>query len=179
MRIALGITVSVLALALGAAAQPRGGGWRGLSGTGVGSLGRAGGRPGYGRNVWPWYGAGYADFSQPYYEEAPPPQVLPPIPEPALPPPTVQPKLIELPAVIQKAPAQPALPTVLVWRNGQQEEVKQYTISGPFLYDYTKPRAARRVALDDLDLDATERANQRRGVQFLMPSSPSEVTVQF
>ena len=177
MRVALGITVSALALTLGAAGQPRGGGWRGLTGPVARPVGRPGGRLGYGRNIWPWYGVGYADSSEPYYEEAPLPQVLPPIPEPVSPP--VQPKLIELPAVVQKTPAQPALPTVLVWRNGQQEEVRQYTISGPFLYDYTKPRAARRVALDDLDLDATERANQRRGVPFLLPSSPSEVTVQF
>ena len=47
------------------------------------------------------------------------------------------------------------LPTVLVWRSGRREEVKQYAISGSFLYDYTKPRASRRISLDELDLDAT------------------------
>lgn len=181
MRIALGITVSVLALSLGAAGQPRGGGWRGLPGTGIGLAGRPGGRLGYGRNIWPWYGVGYADLSEPYYEEAPqpPPVFVPPVDERVAPAAVMQPKLIELPAVVQKTPSQPSLPTVLLWRNGQRDEINQYTISGGFLYDYSKPRALRKIPLDDLDLDATERANQQRGVQFLIPASPSEVTVRF
>jgi len=91
----------------------------------------------------------------------------------------VEPKLIEVPAAVEKTPRQPSLPTVLVWRNGQREEVQEYAISGAFLYDYSKPRASRRISLDDLDLEATERANQQRGVQFLIPASPSEVTVRF
>ncbi|MFZ3210678.1 MAG: hypothetical protein WA188_04120 [Terriglobales bacterium] len=138
----------------------------------------------------PWYGVGYADFDEPYYdepnyEEAPQPELIvppgvPPVYERAsttAPVHGLPPKLIELPASSEKP--QPALPTVLVWRNGQREEIQQYTISGPFLYDYSKPRAARRISLDDLDLDATEHVNQQRGVQFLIPASPSEVTVRF
>ena len=126
---------------------------------------------------------GYADFGGPYLaEEGAQPQVIvvrevrdhapaPPAP--------MQPKLIEVPASGEKARPQPSLPSVLVWRNGQREEVKQYVISGPFLYDYTKPRGVRRISLDDLDLDASERANLERGVKFLIPASPSEVTVRF
>jgi len=176
----------VLALGLGAAGQPRGGGprGRGLPGMGVGPMGRgfvSGARLGYGQRSWPWYGMGYADFDERYFEEAPLPEVIAPaVDERAKTPAPVsmmQPKLIELPAAREKP--QPTLPTVLVWRNGQREEINQYTISGSFLYDYTKPRASRRISLDDLDLDATERANQQRGVQFLIPASPSEVTVRF
>jgi len=142
-------------------------------------VGGPGGRFGYGRNILPWYGLGYADLSEPYYEEAPPPMLVPPADERVAPPAVMQPKLIELPATIQKTPSQSSLPTVLVWRNGQREEIAQYTISGAFLYDYSKPRALRQIPLDDLDLNATERANQQRGVQFLIPASPSEVTVRF
>ena len=84
-----------------------------------------------------------------------------------------------MPAWVEKVWPQPTPPTVLVWRSGQHEEVREYAISGAFLYDYSKPRASRRISLDDLDLDATERANQQRGVPFLIPASPSEVTVRF
>jgi hypothetical protein len=104
---------------------------------------------------------------------------MPPVEERVAPPAVMQPKLVELPETVRKTPAQPSLPTVLVWRNGEREEIQQYTIAGAFLYDYSKPRASRKIPLDDLDLDATERANQQRGVQVLIPSSPSEVTVRF
>jgi len=180
VRITFGVAVSLLALVLGAAGQSRGGGLRG-GGFGVRAPGRgfsSAGRFDQRRGFWPWYGLGYADYSEPYYE-APPPQVFPPpFPELVAPVAVVQPKLIEVPGSVDKAP-QPTQPTVLVFRNGQREDVKEYAMSGPYLYDYTKPRAARRISVDDLDLEATERANQQRGVQFLIPTSPSEVTVRF
>ena len=186
MRRSLGLPVAVVALVVSALGQPGGGGPRGggLPGIGAGRMGRgflSGARFGHRRDYSPWYGSGYGDYSEPYYEEAPPPpMILPPIDEPnAAAPPLMQPKLIELSASVQKTPQQPSLPTTLVWRNGQREEIKQYTISGPFLYDYSKPRALRKIQLDDLDLDATERANQVRGVEFLIPASSSEVTVRF
>jgi hypothetical protein len=120
---------------------------------------------------------------EPYAEEDPQPQfiVIREEREQApTPPPVVQPKLIEIPASAQgKSNPEPTVPTVLVLRNGQQEEVKRYSVIGQFLYDYTKPPSPRRIALDDLDLDATDRANQQRGVRFLVPTSPSEVTVRF
>ena len=192
MRTLVGIVVSLLALGLGAAGQVRGGGLggipplsRGLPATGVRSLGRgffSGSRFAHRRSFWPGYAIGYADFGEPYVEEAPQPQVIvlreerDYAPAPAS---VVQPKLIELPASADKARPEAAPPTVLVWRNGQRDEVRQYAVIGSFLYDYTRPRAARRIALDDLDLDASEHANQQRGVQFLIPASPSEVTVRF
>ena len=124
----------------------------------------------------------YADFPEFYIAEASQPQVVVLREEREQTPAAisvVQPKLIELPASSEKPRPQVALPTVLVWRSGQREEVKQYAVNGSFLYDYTRPRAARRISLDDLDLGATEFANQQRGVQFLIPASPSEVTVRF
>lgn len=190
VRTAPAIVAGLLALGLGAAAQPRGGGRGGIPPLAPG-LPRAGVRPigrgffprarfGYRRGFWPWYGVGYADFEEPYFEEPPRPQVNVADEERDHTPASVmQPKLIELPASVEKTPPRPALPTVLVWRNGQREEVKEYAIAGSFLYDYTKPRASRRIPLDDLDLDATASANQQRGVQFLIPAGPSEVTVRF
>jgi len=193
------IAVSFLVLALVPASQARGGfrgigpgGTRfgtlppltgGLPGTGIRPLGRgfSRGRFGFREGFWPWYGWGYADFDEPYLEEGRQPPVVVLREEPQARPAAhvVEPKLIEVPAAVEKTPRQPSLPTVLVWRNGQREEVQEYAISGAFLYDYSKPRASRRISLDDLDLEATERANQQRGVQFLIPASPSEVTVRF
>jgi len=189
VRRLMAIAASLLALTLGVAGQPRGGGLGsipglpgGLPGTGVRGMGRGffpGGRNRFGRGFWPWYGVGYADFDEPYVEEVPQPPVIVErelVPAPAR---SVQPKLIEVPGSVEKARAEAAMPTVLVWRNGGREEVKQYAVIGSFLYDYSKPRAARRIPLDQLDLEASERANQQRGVQLLIPASPSEVTVRF
>jgi len=134
-------------------------------------------RQGYGLGYGYW---GYGDYGEPYVED-PQAQVIVLRDEQASKPApahVVDPKLIEVPGSVEKT-RQPTPPTVLVWRNGQREEVKEYAISGSFLYDYSKPRASRRISLDDFDLEATERVNQQRGVQFLIPASPSEVTVRF
>jgi len=204
-RTLLLISASTLALVVCPVAQARGGG---VARGGFGGIGRggarfggipplAGGLPGarvrlvgrgfshgsrfdrrqgYGLGYW-----GYGDYVEPYVED-PQAQVIVLRDEQASKPApahVVEPKLIEVPGSVEKTRPQPTLPTVLVWRSGQREEVREYAISGAFLYDYSKPRASRRISLDDLDLDATERANQQRGVPFLIPASPSEVTVRF
>ena len=200
MRTLPAIAVSLLVLVLVPASQARGGfrgigsgGARfgtlpplsgGLPGTGIRPFGRGFSRERFGfrEGFWPWYGWGYGDFDEPYLEESPRPPVIllrDDAQARSAPAHVVEPKLIEVPATVEKTPRQPSLPTVLVWRNGQREEVKEYAISGAFLYDYSKPRASRRISLDELDLEATERANQQRGVQFLIPASPTEVTVRF
>ena len=193
------VTISLLVLCLGAAGQARGRG-TGLGGVpplagGLPGTGAPGSRP-FGRGFLPGarfahtrsFLGGYAPFAaypdlvEFYPEAAPQPQVIVIRDEREQATPAVslvESKLIELPVSNERSRLQPTQPTVLVWRNGQSEEVKQYTISGLFLYDYTKPRASRRISLDELDLDATERANQQRGVQFLIPAGPSEVTVRF
>jgi len=195
------IAVSLLVLALVPASQARGGFRgigpggarfgtlpplsRGLPGARVRPVGRGFShgsrfelRRGYGLGYGYW---GYGDYGEPYVED-PQGQVIVLRDEPASKPApahVVEPKLIEVPGSVEKTRPQPTLPTVLVWRSGQREEVKEYAISGAFLYDYSKPRASRRISLDDLDLEATEHANQQRGVQFLIPAGPSEVTVRF
>jgi hypothetical protein len=186
MRSLLAIAALMLALGPGAAGQmrggipPLGGGLGFRSGRGF-----SGGRFARRRGYYPGYGLGYgyAYFDDPYFDEAPPePEVVlmrneaERAPMPAR---IMQPKLIEVPGSAENARPQPTVPTVLVWRSGQREEVKQYTISGPYLYEYGKPLQRRRIALDDLDLEATERVNQERGVQFMAPATPSEVTVRF
>lgn len=70
-------------------------------------------------------------------------------------------------------PAQPQEPNVLVFRDGHQLEVQNYAIVGDFLYDFT-PGHARKVPLSQLDLPATVKTNDDRGVDFTLPASSSE-----
>jgi hypothetical protein len=65
------------------------------------------------------------------------------------------------------APAQE--PTVLVFKDGRQVDVGNYAIVGAVLIDLT-PGHSRRIAIADLDLDATRRQNENRGVIFQLPS---------
>ena len=65
-------------------------------------------------------------------------------------------------------PVQPQEPNVLVFRDGHQMEVQNYAIVGDFLYDFT-PGHARKVPLSELDLPATVKANDDRGLDFTLP----------
>jgi hypothetical protein len=65
----------------------------------------------------------------------------------------------------------PTNPTTLVFKNGQQIEVSNYAIVSQTLYDLT-PGRHRKIALADLDLPATEKLNDDRGVDFQLPSLP-------
>jgi hypothetical protein len=65
-------------------------------------------------------------------------------------------------------PAQPQ--TTLVFKDGRQLEVDDYVIANQTLYDLT-PGHPRKIALADLDLAATEKQNDDRGVPFQVPSS--------
>ncbi|HKW68790.1 MAG TPA: hypothetical protein VJP04_15960 [Terriglobales bacterium] len=67
-------------------------------------------------------------------------------------------------------PVQPQEPNVLVFRDGHQLEVQNYAIVGDFLYDFT-PGHARKVPLSQLDLPATVKANDDRGLDFTLPGS--------
>src|SRR5690242_13162202 len=67
-------------------------------------------------------------------------------------------------------PVQPQEPNVLVFRDGHQLQVQNYAIVGDFLYDFT-PGHARKVPLSQLDLPATAKANDERGLDFTLPGS--------
>jgi hypothetical protein len=58
--------------------------------------------------------------------------------------------------------------TVLVYKDGHQDEVANYAIVGNLLYDLT-PGHRRKIALGDLDLDATAQQNDARGIDFALP----------
>lgn len=66
------------------------------------------------------------------------------------------------------AEVKPAEPTVLVFRNGHQQEVTNYAIMGDTLYVFDQGR--KKIALADLDLPATVKANDDRGMEFKVPA---------
>ena len=78
-------------------------------------------------------------------------------------------------ALAPSTPAfEPALPqpmTVLVFHDGRQVEVQNYAIQGDVLFDLT-PGHPRKIPLSDLDLDATSKANDDRGLDFRLPNRP-------
>jgi hypothetical protein len=72
-------------------------------------------------------------------------------------------------------------PAVLVFRDGQREEVSDYTIANGMLYAssnfYTSGAWTRTIALSSLNLPETVSSNQSRGIRFQLPSAPNEVLV--
>jgi len=75
------------------------------------------------------------------------------------------------------APDPPASPvprepdTILVFKDGHKVQVGNYAIVGPNLFDLT-PGHRQKVALADLDVNATQKANDDQGVDFKLPSLP-------
>lgn len=80
------------------------------------------------------------------------------------------------------APQKEMPPAVLVYRDGHTEELSSYSIIGSSIYaksDYwTNGAWTRSIQIADLDLPATLKANQQRGVRFELPSSPNEVMIR-
>jgi hypothetical protein len=62
----------------------------------------------------------------------------------------------------------PVPSTVLVFRDQHKEEVQNYAIVGSTLWNFA-PQHTQKIPLTDLDLTATTKANEDRGVTFRMP----------
>ncbi len=67
-----------------------------------------------------------------------------------------------------EADATPLDATVLVFRDGHQQEVSNYAIMGQTLYIFDSRR--QKIALGDLDVPATIKLNDDRGVEFHLPN---------
>ena len=80
------------------------------------------------------------------------------------------------------APPRAVPATVLVFRDGRQEQTTRYTIVGHFIYTSTNYWSGgawtRKFPIAQLDIPATLRANQERGVKFNLPSVPNEIIVR-
>lgn len=68
----------------------------------------------------------------------------------------------------QGAPIMPA--TVLVYRDQHQKEIQNYAIVGHTLWNFA-PQHTEKIPLTDLDLVATAKANDDRGITFRVPAS--------
>ena len=69
--------------------------------------------------------------------------------------------------------AEPVVPqpsTLLVFKDGHQQEISNYAIVGATLYDLSDGRT-KKVQLADLDLTATVKQNDQRGVEFQLPAA--------
>jgi hypothetical protein len=89
------------------------------------------------------------------------------------------------PPALQKTPAQAPRelpPATLVFRDGHQEQVNSYTIVKNTIYtksDYWASGSwGKKIQTSDLDIPATLKTNQERGVNFSLPTSPNEVVVR-
>jgi hypothetical protein len=70
--------------------------------------------------------------------------------------------------------AQPT--TVLVFKDGHRSEVVNYAIVGDTLFDFSGDRT-HKIPIADLDLAATQRANDASGVEFKLPPAGDGVPV--
>lgn len=73
----------------------------------------------------------------------------------------------QTPTPAEPVVAQPS--TVLIFKDGHQQEVANYAIVGSTLYELSDGRS-KKVQLDDLDLQATVKENDERGVEFQLPA---------
>jgi hypothetical protein len=82
------------------------------------------------------------------------------------------------------ASAQPAElpPAVLVYRDGRQEKVSDYSIISGILYargNYWRDGYwSRNIEISSLNVPATVKASQENGVNFVLPSGPNEVVTR-
>lgn len=76
----------------------------------------------------------------------------------------------------------PLPPTVFVYRDGHREESSDYSIISGTIYAHTDYYAtgawSKQIPVTDLDLPASLRANQERGVKLVLPGSPNEVVTR-
>lgn len=70
-----------------------------------------------------------------------------------------------------EAEGAPVLPdTVLVFRDQHKQEVRNYAIVGQTLWSFS-PQRTEKIPLSDLDLAATAKANDDRGLTFHVPDA--------
>ncbi len=72
------------------------------------------------------------------------------------------------PAAPPSAIEERRLPTVFVYHNGKEFEAQNYAIVGQTLWVFTD-QTATKIPLPDLDLVATKKLNDARGVDFSLP----------
>jgi hypothetical protein len=82
----------------------------------------------------------------------------------------VEPAVETASASVPDAPAPDQPKTLLVFKDGHQSEVENYAIVGDTLYDLSEGRR-HKIALADLNLQATAQQNEDRGIDFTIPAT--------
>jgi hypothetical protein len=67
----------------------------------------------------------------------------------------------------------PAPSTVLVFRDQHRQEIQNYAISGTTLLAFS-PHRTQRISLADVDIPATTKANDNRGLDFRVPGDKAQ-----
>jgi hypothetical protein len=62
---------------------------------------------------------------------------------------------------------------VLVFRDQHRQEIQNYAISGTTLLAFA-PHRTQRISLADLDIPATTKANDNRGLDFRVPGGEAQ-----
>jgi hypothetical protein len=95
---------------------------------------------------------------------------------------TAKPTAKQAEASAPTLPAPVLPPVVLVYRDGRQEEIRDYTIADGVIYargDYwTDGYWNKKIQLAALNLPATMKASQDHGVKFVLPAFPNEVVMR-
>lgn len=73
------------------------------------------------------------------------------------------------PAAEPPVPVAAQPPTILVFKDGHRSEVLNYAVVGDTLFDFGADRT-HKILLADLDLAATRKVNDDRGVDFQIPA---------
>jgi hypothetical protein len=66
-------------------------------------------------------------------------------------------------------PEPPSIPTTLIFRDGRRLSIHNYAIVGETLWVLDE-QTSTRIAISDLDLNATQAENRRQGVRFPLPA---------
>jgi len=66
--------------------------------------------------------------------------------------------------------AEAVQPTVLVFRDEHKQEVHNYAIVGQTLWNFN-PQHTQKIPLADIDIPATTKANDERGITFRLPGA--------
>jgi len=69
----------------------------------------------------------------------------------------------------QENRSEPSTPTLLIFRDKHTQEVQNYAVVGGTLWIFNERRATK-LPLSWLDIDATTKANENRGVDFRVPN---------
>lgn len=100
----------------------------------------------------------------------------------ALPLASATPNMRSDPPRIAASSAEHLTPAVLIFRDGHNEEVRDYTIAAGTLYVrgdfYVDGYWNKKIQISSLNVPQTLEANARRGVKFVLPSSPNEVVTR-